>query len=45
MELTKDAAGFEVAMAQVGCVHPGVDLSQTGLVRRVVDGQLVDVDS
>ena len=46
-ELTSEAvgaygAGFEDAMAQVDCVHPGVDLSQTGLTKRVVDGQLVD---
>ena len=35
VELTKDAveaytAGFEDAMTQVACVHPGVDLSLTG---------------
>jgi len=46
-ELTSDAvgaygAGFEDAMAQIACVHPGVDLSQTGLTKRVVDGQLVN---
>jgi len=46
-ELDTDAAGaygagFEDAMAQVACVHPGVDLSQTRLTKRVVDGQLVD---
>ena len=35
-------AGFEDAMTQVASVHPGVDLSQTGLTKRVVDGQLVD---
>ena len=29
-------------MAQVAYVHPGVDLSQTSLTKRVVDGQLVD---
>jgi len=29
-------------MAQVACVHPGVNLSQTGLTKRIVDGQLVD---
>ena len=45
MELTKGAALFEDAMAQVACVHPGVDLSKTGLARRVADGQLVDADS
>jgi len=40
---TADAygAGFEDAMAQVACAHPKVDLSQTGLTNRVVDGQLV----
>ena len=46
-ELDNDVAGaygaeFEDAMAQVACVHPGVDLSQTGLTKRIVDGQLVD---
>ena len=46
-ELTEDVvgaygAGFEDAMVQVACVHPGVDLSQTGLTKRVVDGQLVN---
>ena len=29
-------------MAHVACVHPGVDLSQIGLTKRIVDGQLVD---
>jgi len=48
-ELTRDAADsyateFEDAMAQVACVHPGVDLSQTGLAKRIDDGQLVDAD-
>jgi len=48
-ELTCDAAdgyaaGFGDAMAQVACVHPGVDLSQTGLTETIVDGQLVDVE-
>ena len=38
------AAGFEDAMAQVTCVHPEVDLSQMGLGKAVVDGQLVDVE-
>ena len=37
-------AGFEDAMAQVTCVHPEVNLSQTGLGKAVVDGQLVDVE-
>ena len=32
------AAGFEDAMAQVTCVHPGLDLSQTGLGKVVIDG-------
>jgi len=41
-ELTNDAAGFEDAIAQVACVHLGVDLSQAGLAKRVADGQLVD---
>jgi len=46
-ELDSDAAGaygaeFEDVMAQVACVHPGVDLSQIGLTKRIVDGQLVD---
>jgi len=47
-ELTNDeayAVGFEDAMAQVACVNPGVDLSQTGLAKRVVDGQLMDAHS
>jgi len=35
-------AGFEDAMAQVAYAHPGVDLSQTGLSRKIVDGQLVN---
>ena len=48
-ELTRDAAesyvvGFEDAMAQVTCVHPGVDLSQTGLTKKIADGQLGDVE-
>jgi len=47
-ELTNDtigaySAGFEDAMAQVACLHPGVDLSLTGLTKRVIDGQLIDV--
>jgi len=47
VELTNDAAdayaaGFEDAMAQVACVHPGVDLSQTGLSKKIVGGQLVN---
>jgi len=42
-ELTKDVVesyvvGFEEAMAQVACVHPGVDLSQTRLAKKVEDG-------
>lgn len=46
-ELTSDTveaygAGFEDVMAQVACAHPGVDLSQTGLTKKVVDGQLVN---
>jgi len=46
-ELTNDVVGaygvrFEDAMAQVACVNPGVDLSQTGLTKRIVDGQVVD---
>jgi len=46
-ELDSDAARaygaeFEDVMAQVACVHPGVDLSQIGLTKRIVDGQLVD---
>jgi len=45
-ELTNDAAdangvGFEDAIAQVACVHPGVDLSQLDVTKQVVDGQLV----
>jgi len=45
-ELTNDAAdaygaGFEDAIAQVSCVHPGTDLSQFDVTKRVVDGQLV----
>jgi len=38
------AAGFEDALAQVACVHPGVDLSQTGLTKTIVNGKLVDPD-
>ena len=46
-ELTNDAAdsyaaGFEDAKAQVACAYPGVDLSQTGLSKKIVDGRLVD---
>jgi len=46
-ELTNDVAnayavGFEDAMAQVACAHPGVDLSQIDLSRKIVDGQLVN---
>ena len=29
-------------MAQVSCIHPGVDLSQMGLTKRVIDGQLIN---
>ena len=41
-ELDSDATGaydvgFEDAMAQVECVPPRVDLSQTGLTKRIVD--------
>jgi len=48
-ELTRDAAksyaaGFEDALAQVAYVHPGVDLSQTGLTKTIVDGKLVDAN-
>ena len=48
-ELVRDAAesyatGFEDVIAQVACVHPGVNLSQTGLAKKIADGQLVDVD-
>jgi len=35
-------AGFKDCMAQVACLNPRVDLSQIGLTKRVVDGQLVD---
>ena len=47
MELTNDAsdayaAGFEDAIVQVSGAHPGVDLSQTGLSKKIVDGQLVN---
>jgi len=38
------ATGFEDAMAQVTYVHPEVDLSQMGLGKVVVDGQLVDAE-
>jgi len=46
-ELTNDvtdsyAIGFEDAMAQVVCAHPEVDLSQTDLSKKIVDGQLVN---
>ena len=42
-ELTRDAAesyvaGFEDAMAHVACVHPRVDLFQTGLTKTIADG-------
>jgi len=48
-ELTNDAAdsyaaGFQDAMTQVPCMHLGVDLSQTGLNKTIVDGQLVDAE-
>jgi len=48
-ELTTDATGaydvgFEDAMAQVACVHRGVDLSQTCLTKRIVNGQLVEAE-
>jgi len=48
-KLTNDVAesyamGFEDAMAQVACVYLGVDLSQTGLTKTFIDGQLVDVE-
>ena len=36
------AVGFEDAMTQVACVPPGVDLSQTGLPKKIVGGQLVN---
>jgi len=29
-------------MAQVACVQPGVDLSQTDLSKKIVGGQLVN---
>jgi len=46
-ELTNDvvdayATGFVDAMAQVACVHPRVDLSQTGLSKKIVGGQFVN---
>jgi len=46
-ELTKDAAnsymtGFDDVVAQVTCVYPELDLSNIGLGKVVVDGQLVD---
>jgi len=46
-ELTKDAAtsymmGFGDVVAQVTCIHPELNLSQIGLGKVVVDGQLVD---
>jgi len=42
-ELTSDVAdsyavGFEDAMTQVACMHPGMDLSQTGLTETIADG-------
>jgi len=48
-ELTSDVvdsyvAGFEDAMAQIACVHPGVDFSQIGLNKTIADGQLVDAE-
>jgi len=48
-ELTNNATdsyamGFEDAMAQVACVHHGVDLSQTGFNKTIADGQLVDTE-
>ena len=33
--------GFEDAIAQIACVHPGMDLSQFDVTKWVVDGQLV----
>lgn len=36
------AAGFEDVVTQATCVHPELDLSQIGLGKVVVDGQLVD---
>jgi len=38
------ATNFEDTMPQVTCVHPEMDLSQTGLGKAFVDGQLVDVE-
>jgi len=34
--------GFEDSMAEVVCAHPRVDLSLTGLAKKVEDGHLVD---
>ena len=34
--------GFEDVVAQVTCVHPELNLSQIGLGKTVVDGQLAD---
>jgi len=38
------AVGFEDVIAQVTYVHHEVDLSQMGLNKTVVDGQLVNVE-
>ena len=48
-ELMSDVAdsyvvGFEDDLAQVTCVHPEVDLSESRLGKAVIDGQLVDVE-
>ena len=34
--------GFDDVVAQVTCVHPELGLSQIGLGKVVIDGQLVD---
>ena len=46
-ELTGDAVGayavgFEDATAQVACVHPIMDLSQTDFTKVIADGKLLD---
>ena len=38
------AVGFENAMTQVTCGDPELDLSQTGLDKVVMDGNLVNED-
>jgi len=34
----------EDVIPQVACMHPEVDLSQTGLSKTIIDGKLMDVE-